>query len=129
MFRLIVCGLLVTAFAGAVRAGELDRETGPVPAGQAKADPAKAVAGSELDKESPAQSHYWRRGWYGGPYGWGGYARVGFSVGWGGYYAPWGWGYSHAFYSYPGFYAHRGWYGGVYPAYWGWGGWGYPGWW
>jgi hypothetical protein len=106
MVRLIVCGLFVTAFAGAARAGELDRETGPAPAGSAKANPAAAASGSELDKESPAQSHYWRRGWYGRPYGWG---------------------YSRSFYSYPAFYGYRSWYPAYYSTYWG--GCGYRGWW
>src|SRR5581483_5045743 len=108
MLRLILCGLLLTAFAGAARAGELDGETGPATAATAKTDPATVPGGSELDKESPAQSHYWRRGWYAGPHwwgGWGGYGRVGFTWGWGGYYAPWRWGF------YPGFVAYPAWYG------------------
>ncbi len=131
MLRLMVCGLLATAFTGAARAGELDRETGPAPAGPVKAAPATLAGGSELDEESPAQSHYWRRGWYGRPYRWGGgYASVSFGWGGGGFYSPWGWGYSRSFYSYPAFYGYRGWSVGYSPAYWGggwgggWGGWG-----
>jgi hypothetical protein len=110
MFRAIVCGLMLTAFAGAARAGELDREAAPAPAGPAKSGPtAPAAAGSELDVETPLQSHYWRHGWYGPSYGWGGYAPVRVSFGWGGfnpYFSPWGFGYSPAFYS-PAFYSYR----------------------
>lgn len=125
MMRLIACGLFAAAlFPGLAGAGELDRESVPAPAGTAKTEPAVAAGGSEMDGESPAQSHFWRRGWYGGPYWWGGYAHVGLAWGWAGYSTPWAWGYS-----YPAFYAYRGWYGGFYPAYWGWGGWGYRGWW
>jgi hypothetical protein len=118
--RLIACGLLVTVFAGAARAGELDQAV-PTTAGPAKIDLAKVTGGSELDNESPAQAHYWRHGW------WGGYGRVGFGWGWGGFSRPWGWG------NFPGFVAYPGWYRGFSPSYWawswGWGGWGWPVWW
>jgi hypothetical protein len=133
MLRLIVCGLMLTAFGTAARAGELDRETAPPSTGVAKGAPATtAVAvGSEMDTESPSQSHFWRGrwgGWYGPGYGWGwgGYYPFRVSVGWGwGGYPGYGWGWG-----YPGYYGYRGWYGGYYPAYsaWGWGGWGWRGW-
>ena len=89
----------------AARADEMDREakgksSSPVAA------VASVAAGTELDKESPDQSHgrYYRGGW--GGYGYGGGYRGGWSVGyygggWGvGYSSGWGrpyyggWGYS-----------------------------------
>jgi hypothetical protein len=134
MLRLIACGLFVTALVGVTRAGELDRETGPALFGPAQSDPTTVTGGSELDNESPSQSHYWRGGWgrwYGPGYGWGGWGgwgwggyypfRVSVGWGWGGYPGYWGWGY-------PGFYGYPGWYAGFYPAYWGGGGWGWDGW-
>jgi hypothetical protein len=139
MLRLVVCGLMLTAFGSAARAGELDRETVPPTIGVAQSTSAATVlaAGFEMDNETPSQSHYWRGGWgrWTGPgygWGWGGW-------GWGGYYpfrvsAGWGWGGFPSYWGggYPGFYSYPGWYGGFYPAYWsgwGWGGWGWRGWW
>ncbi|MFO0938611.1 MAG: hypothetical protein U0798_19075 [Gemmataceae bacterium] len=91
MKTLLGCLAAVLVVGNSARADEMDREakgksqvatnslTAPVPN--------LAVKGSELDKESPDQSHGWRRGW-----GWGvgvGYG-VGFGVGYSsGYYGGW----------------------------------------
>jgi hypothetical protein len=135
MLRLILCGLLATAFGSAARAGELDRETGPAAPATVKSEAAPAVAGSELDGESPAQSHYWRGGWRGPGYGWGwGYSPFRVSIGWGGW-GGWGWGGYYPAYSswgwggyYPGFYGYRSFgfgyrpfFSAYYPIGWGWG--------
>lgn len=99
-----LAGLFVAG--SAARADELDREA------KGKSDsPVAAVAniaaGTELDKESPDQSHgrYYRRGW-GGYGGWGGGWSVGYyGGGWGaGYSSGWarpyygGWGYGGGYY-------------------------------
>jgi hypothetical protein len=122
-----VAGLFL---AGSVaQADEMDREAkGKSDSPMAAAT--KVAAGTELDKESPEQSHCcrhrwgwgggWGGGWsvgYGG--GWGNTWSVGFSSGWGRPYYGGGWGYSNFYrpywgggYGWNSGYASRGWGGG-----------------
>jgi hypothetical protein len=116
MIRTALCGLALLGLGAAARAGELDREAGPKPAVPAAPAVAAPVAGSELDRESPAAAHRWRGGWGWGPgwgpgWGWGGGWNRGW--GWGGGWGGWGYrpGFSLSIASYPAYY-----------------GWGYPAW-
>ncbi|HZU37905.1 MAG TPA: hypothetical protein VFA18_18430 [Gemmataceae bacterium] len=119
MIRYSLGLLAILVFAGSQAfGGELDKEfAGKVGPAQKAAHNAaqtqsathvQVAAGTEMDRESPAQAA--RRGWGGwghGGWGHGGWGRGGWGwgrAGWGG----WGWG-------------HRGWG-------WGWGGWGWGGW-
>ena len=61
--RFIITSVLLLGLAWSVRAGELDRETGPAPLPVPTAMPSQ-VSGSELDQETPDQSWY-RRGFWG----------------------------------------------------------------
>ena len=102
MKTLLGCLAAVLVAGSAARADEMDRETKSKPAVvAAMTTAAPALAGSELDKESPDQSHGWRRGGWGVSVGfgggWGGYG--GYSVGYYGGYRPWGgYGYSVGYY-------------------------------
>lgn len=112
-----VAGLFVAG--SAARADEMDREA----KGKSNSPVAMvtaSVAGTELDKESPEQSHCCRHRWgWGGGCGWGGGWNTvgwgggwggGWTVGWGGGWAqPWGGGWGA---------------GSFYRPYWG-GGWGW----
>lgn len=114
MKTLLGCMAAVLVAGSVARADEMDKETKGKASG---AVAAKAVlpAGSELDKESPDQSHGWRhRGWgvsyYGGGfgvsyYGGGFYRPYGYSVGYYpsysvGYYPSYSVGYYPAYRSY-----------------------------
>jgi hypothetical protein len=94
----IAAVLAIASFAtSAIKADEMDRETkgknGPAQA----AGSDKVTSGSELDKESPDQSHgwRWRRGWYGG---------IGFGGGFGGGFYPSTVSYYSSFPTYPSYY-------------------------
>lgn len=106
----------------------------------------KATSGSELDQETPDQSHFWRSrgGWGGGfGYGWGSGWRGGwgggFGGGWGGgWRGGWGGGWGGGFYPNYGFSScyspyNGGFYGGGlsfgYSRFGGFGGWRYGGCW
>jgi hypothetical protein len=104
------------------RAGELDAEFSKKATVPART-PVPAVAdvdveewldayfpmGSELDEESPTQSHYrWRGG-----YGWGGYRNYGYRGYYGGYRGYYG-GYRGYYGGYRGYYGYRPYYGGYY---------------
>jgi hypothetical protein len=119
MRTLLGCLAAALVSGSVARADEMDRDTkGKAPAAVANVT---TTGGSELDRESPDQSHYWRggygrgwgggyygRGWGGGYYGggWGGgygvsYYRGGWGGGWGGsYYHPYygGWGFGVSYY-------------------------------
>lgn len=110
MKSLLGCLAAVLVSGSVARADEMDRETKSKPS-VAVATAAPSQIGSELDKESPDQSHGWRRGGWGGGYsygyggGWGGGYRVGYyGGGWGGsdyggWHRPWGgYGYSVSYY-------------------------------
>jgi hypothetical protein len=119
MFRNGLLGLMVAAgLATPAWAGELDGERAGVPASApttitAGGDVLGVTAGSELDREAPAQANHFYGARFGGYYG-GGYG------GYGGYR-----GYYGGYPSYYGGYGYRGGYG--YPAYYGggFGGYGY----
>jgi hypothetical protein len=94
------------------RADEMDRDTKGKAAAVATATTTNG--GSELDRESPDQSHFWRRGYgvsfYGGGWGggYGGYSvsyRNGFGLG---IYRPLGWGYRFGYGYAPVSYYHGG---------------------
>lgn len=112
LFGFMATILLASTYANA---DEMDRDVKGKSA-QAPTVTKTAIAGSELDKESPEQSHHyrWRGGWgvsvgyggYGGgwgasyyrPIGYGGgwgasyYRPIGYGGGWGSYYRPIGYG-------------------------------------
>jgi hypothetical protein len=124
MRTLLGCATALLLSAGGAWADELDRDTKGKPAGTPAAVKTAVVSGSELDKESPEQSHHYH--WRGG-YGHGGYRSYGYG-GYGGYssfYRPsYGIGvyssyYTPAFYptySYPAYYGGFG-YGSFYRPY------------
>ena len=107
MKMLLGCLAALLVAGSAARADEMDRETKSIPGVASVATVTSNLAGSELDKESPDQSHGWRRGgWSVGYYGgWGGGYSVGYyGGGWrgsyyGGWHRPWsGYGYSVGYY-------------------------------
>jgi hypothetical protein len=124
-----VAGLFVAGTAA--RADEMDREA-KEKSNSPVTTATNVVAGTELDKESPEQSHCCRHKWgwgggYGGYYGGGGWGvsyygggwGVGYSSGWGRPYYGGGWGYSNFYrpywgggYGWNSGYASRGWGGG-----------------
>jgi len=84
---LLGCAAAVLLAGSAARADELDSEAKGKPAASAPVVLGdQTVAGSELDKESPEQSHRRYRGGWGGGYGYGrGWGGYGYGRGWGGY--------------------------------------------
>jgi len=81
---LLGCATALLLAATGARADELDRETKGKPATAPAAVKSAAVAGSELDKESPEQSHHYH---YRGGYGYGGYRSYRY-VGYSSFYQP-----------------------------------------
>lgn len=116
--RAILTAAIVLAMGNGLRADEMDRDIRA--RGGTTAIAKSPIGGSELDRESPDQSHgwRWRHGWgYGVGWGVSYFPTCSFgsfyasSYGWGHWNGGWGGGYSVSYYR-PVYYGGFGWYRG-----------------